>query len=163
MYGKTFWSSTPRICWLLSLLMIPTSTWEPNSRWGTLWPECCPTGNHRYLCTGTQVSMQYKGILLESFVLTYYIHYITHGLHVSVYLGVRLTSFEFRWSLYTGCCTFTMGLNRVPKYFRRAPSASGPLDLIWEKVWTVVRGKRQIIFRTRLNWSTSLKYDVFLI
>lgn len=60
MFGKTFWSITPLICWLSSLLMMPTSTWEPKFRWGTLWPGCCPTGNHRCLCQGIEDGIHYK-------------------------------------------------------------------------------------------------------
>ncbi len=45
----------------------------------------------------------------------------------------------------------------VPK---SRPSTSRPWDLISERAWTVVNGKRQIIFWSRLNCTTNLKSDV---
>lgn len=56
--GRTFWSTTPPTCWLSSSLMTHTSTWERRWPWGTLWPACCPTGNLKSPCTGTQTHTQ---------------------------------------------------------------------------------------------------------
>lgn len=70
-YGKTFWSITPLICWLSSLLMMPTSTWEHKSPWGTLWPGCFPTGNLTSLCSGTDRPTQQEKHL-DYLVMSYW-------------------------------------------------------------------------------------------
>ncbi len=65
---------------------------------------------------------------------------------------------EANFSTKGTCFNSQSSVSDVNRVAKSRPFRQTPWDLISEKIWTAVSGKRQIIFWSHLIWTANLKY-----